>query len=169
MPKSIFVTGGSRSGKSSYALGLADRISGRRAFLATMQPLDDECAARIAAHKAERGPRWESFEEPTAIVQLINRIASDYDVIVLDCLTLWLSNMMYAGMDISASADELARTLKRSASTIIAVTNEVGSGIVPDSALARAFRDRAGELNRKCAAACDEAWLVVSGIPIKIK
>lgn len=169
MGRGIFITGGARSGKSAFALSLANQIPGRRAFIATMQALDSECAERIRRHKIERGAEWESFEEPIDIEPIIEAVNAD--VIVIDCLTLWLSNLMHTRADIAARADSLSGAIARRAerTQVIVVSNEVGLGIVPDNALARAFRDHAGALNRTIAAACQDAWLVVSGIPVKIK
>lgn len=167
MGRCIYITGGARSGKSAYALSLASHIPGPRAFIATMEPLDAECAERIHLHKMQRGAEWASYELPIDIEQVIAGI--EEGVIVLDCLTLWLSNLMHANADIAARGDALADAIKRSQATVIVVSNEVGLGIVPENALARSFRDHAGALNRTVAAASDEAWLVVSGIPLKIK
>lgn len=172
MSRRMFITGGARSGKSSFALSTASAIEGKRAFIATMQAFDDECSERIRLHKEERGDCWDSFEEPLDIIPLISRISHEYDIIVLDCLTLWLTNLTLAGdRDISSETSALAQALAQinTRATIIIVTNEVGMGIVPENALSRSFRDHAGTLNRKVAQSCDEAYLVVSGIPIKIK
>lgn len=176
------ITGGARSGKSAFALEYAAGLGVSRAFLATAQAHDDEMHKRIERHKAERGPDWVSVEEPLEADRWIRENAADYDVILLDCLTLWLSNVMLAEMDakldgetaMDARTQALVRVLSDSSShdsssNIVVVTNEVGMGIVPDNALGRRFRDEAGRLNRLVAREAQEVWLVVSGIPVRIK
>ncbi len=171
MGRAVFITGGARSGKSAFALSLAAQIPGPRAFIATMEPRDEECAERIRLHKLQRGPDWHSYEEPLEIESAIARTAPQYEVVVLDCVTLWLSNLMHTRADIASRSGSLVNAIKSCPhqTTIIVVSNEVGLGIVPENALARSFRDHAGALNSAIAAASDEAWLVVSGIPLKIK
>jgi adenosyl cobinamide kinase/adenosyl cobinamide phosphate guanylyltransferase len=171
MGKKVLITGGARSGKSAYALDAAAKHEGPRAFIATMEPLDEETAERIRRHRAERGDGWETFEEPLEVAALMGRLCGSHEVVVLDCLTLWLSNVMRSGRDVEAEVEGLVGAVKRCRpkGALVVVTNEVGMGIVPENELARRFRDLAGMLNRKAAAEADEAYLVVSGLPVKIK
>ncbi len=168
--KIVFVTGGARSGKSRFALAEASAIPGERAFIATAQGTDDEMRERIERHKRDRGGTWDTYEEPLRVSVLLGEIEREYRVIVLDCLTLWLSNICQADLDCSAEVDGLIDSLRnlRSPSVYI-VSNEVGMGIVPANDLARRFRDVAGSLNQKIAAVADEAYLIVSGLPVRIK
>jgi adenosylcobinamide kinase/adenosylcobinamide-phosphate guanylyltransferase len=160
----ILVGGGARSGKSRYALERARAVNGTRAFVATAQPADEEMAARIQIHREERGTQFATIEEPIELPRVI--IESTYDVLVVDCLTLWLSNIMHAGR----TTDGLEQAAQSSPATIIFVTNEVGSGIVPtDHALSRDFRDRAGILNQRIAAISQEVWFMIFGQPLRIK
>jgi adenosylcobinamide kinase/adenosylcobinamide-phosphate guanylyltransferase len=184
--KIIFVTGGARSGKSSFALELANnpvfskegvRGGGKvlpapsKAYIATAQALDNEMKKRIERHKKMRSADWMTFEEPINVSSLIKDIHSEYDIILIDCLTLWLSNIMHAGFDIAREIENLVHSLRtaRHSLRIYIVSNEVGQGIVPDNALARRFRDMAGELNQKIAEIADKVFLVTAGIPLKIK
>ncbi|MCI0469563.1 MAG: bifunctional adenosylcobinamide kinase/adenosylcobinamide-phosphate guanylyltransferase [Nitrospirae bacterium] len=164
-----FVTGGARSGKSKFALEKASACHGKKAYIATAQAFDDEMKARIERHKKERSCDWETFEEPLNIVALIKDIGSRYDVILLDCLTLWLSNMMLAGKDIEAEIESFTSAIINNRSSFFIVSNEVGMGIVPDNELSRRFRDWAGYLNQRVAKAADEVYLVTVGLPLKIK
>jgi len=173
MPKkTYFITGGARSGKSSFAERLAAGVDGRRAYVATAQALDEEMAARIAKHRLDRGDAWDTYEEPLAVAELLGKLSARYDLVLLDCLTLWLSNVM-AHTDTDAAAaersDELLSAVREFKGTCIIVSNEVGLGIVPDNALARRFRDMAGMVNQKMAQAADEVYLTTAGIPIRIK
>jgi adenosylcobinamide kinase/adenosylcobinamide-phosphate guanylyltransferase len=172
--KIIFITGGARSGKSSFALREAAKIEGRKAYIATAQALDDEMKYRIRKHKDERGADWKTYEEHLKVSEIIEEIKDKYSVIVLDCLTIWLSNMMCSNMDCNMEIDDLITVLKNSKletrnSILFIVSNEVGMGIVPENELARRFRDTAGFLNQKVAEIADEVYLVTAGIPIKIK
>jgi adenosylcobinamide kinase/adenosylcobinamide-phosphate guanylyltransferase len=167
-----FITGGARSGKSAFAEKLASELQGKRAYLATAQALDAEMVARIEHHRKRRGSAWDTFEEPLAVAELIRKLSGRYEVVLLDCLTLWLSNVMAHtdGDDaVNASADALVSGLKDFSGACIVVSNEVGLGIVPENPLARRFRDFAGMLNQKTAQAADEVYFTVSGIPVKIK
>ncbi len=170
--KIYFITGGARSGKSAFAEQLAAGLEGKRAYLATAQALDEEMAARIAKHRLDRGDRWDTFEEPLAVAELIRKLSSRYSVLLLDCLTLWLSNVM-AHTDgdeaVAARIQELLAAVRESAGTCIIVSNEVGLGIVPDNALARKFRDLAGMVNQEMASAADEVYFTAAGIPVRIK
>jgi len=167
----IFVTGGAKSGKSSFALSEAVKHEGQKAFIATAEALDEEMANRIERHKGERGEGWDTYEEPFQIADTIAGLAGRYSVIVLDCLTLWLSNAMHRDVDIELEIEHFLNILRHKIqnSYIYIVSNEVGTGIVPENKLAREFRDLAGTMNQKVARASDEVFLVVAGIPLKIK
>ena len=170
--KFYFITGGARSGKSAFAEKLASSLAGRRAYLATAQALDPEMAARIEKHKKDRDTAWDTYEEPIAVAELLKKLSGRYDVVLLDCLTLWLSNVM-AHTDgeeaVSSRSDELAIAIREFGGACIIVSNEVGLGIVPDNPLARKFRDFAGMLNQKMAFFADEVYFTAAGIPMKIK
>lgn len=172
--RTVFVIGGARSGKSSFALREAVKIKGLKAYIATAEALDDEMKERIRKHKDERGADWDTFEEPLKVSEIIGEIKDKYSVIVLDCLTLWLSNLICGNMDCNREIDDLIAELENSrlktpSSKLFVVSNEVGMGIVPENELARRFRDMAGFLNQKVAGIADEVYLVTAGIPIKIK
>jgi adenosylcobinamide kinase/adenosylcobinamide-phosphate guanylyltransferase len=173
MPKRIyFITGGSRSGKSAFAEQLASPIEGRRAYLATAQALDAEMVARIGKHRRDRGAAWDTYEEPLAVAELLQKLSNRYDIVLLDCLTLWLSNVMaHRSNDaaVTACSEELVLAMKGFGGSLIVVSNEVGLGIVPDNPLARKFRDCAGLLNQKVAQSADEVYFTVSGIPMRMK
>jgi adenosylcobinamide kinase/adenosylcobinamide-phosphate guanylyltransferase len=169
MKKIVFITGGARSGKSSFALKQASGIPGKKAYIATAEPLDEEMRERIEDHRKQRGKEWDTFEEPLMIAEVINRIGDRYAALVLDCLTLWLSNMMHAKLGIEAEIERLISALRSHQTSVFIVSNEVGMGIVPENEMARKFRDMAGMLNRKIAGAADEVYIVVAGLPLKIK
>jgi adenosylcobinamide kinase/adenosylcobinamide-phosphate guanylyltransferase len=169
MGRLTMITGGARSGKSTHALVRASTYAGPRAYVATAEALDEEMRARINAHKAERGGGWETFEEPLNLADLLHDIGGTHDVILIDCLTLWLSNVMLKGLDPAGEAEALVEALSSAEADVFVVTNEVGMGIVPENDLARAFRDHAGTLNRKVAEAADEVVLTVAGIPLWLK
>ena len=171
--KLIFILGGARSGKSAYALKLAESMTGERLYLATAEALDKEMAERIKKHKKERGNNWTTIEEPIKIIDVIKE-NKKYDVILLDCLTLWITNLMHTSFksEIRNPKSEISKFIsacKNSKANIVIVSNEVGMGIVPDNPLARRFRDIAGIANQKVAAAADEVYFVVSGIVMRMK
>jgi len=168
MAKSILVTGGARSGKSAFAERLTLRLGAPAVYIATAEALDAEMAARIAAHQAQRGPDWTTRAAPLDLVEALAATEGGAPRLV-DCLTLWLSNLMHAGRDPEAEGARLAQALAAAAAPVVLVTNEVGGGIVPDNALARAYRDAAGRLNQRVAAECDSVYLVVAGQPLKVK
>jgi adenosylcobinamide kinase / adenosylcobinamide-phosphate guanylyltransferase len=167
------VIGGCRSGKSRYALTAADAVSGRsKIFVATSVPRDVEMEKRVRSHQAERGRDWQTIEEPLKIHETIATFAGSADVILVDCLTLWLSNMMAADMDdkdIQARLNQTALALSQACCPVFLVTNEVGYGIVPDNSLARRFRDLAGQVNQLMAKTADRVVLTVAGIAMPIK
>jgi adenosylcobinamide kinase/adenosylcobinamide-phosphate guanylyltransferase len=170
--KIYFITGGARSGKSAFAENLAKGVAGKRAFIATAQALDPEMAVKIEKHRKDRDKVWDTYEEPLAVAELLRKLSNRYQVVLLDCLTLWLSNVIaHAGGDdvVTARSLELVAAIKDFGGSCIIVSNEVGLGIVPDNPLARKFRDFAGMLNQKIARAADEVYFTASGIPVKIK
>jgi adenosylcobinamide kinase / adenosylcobinamide-phosphate guanylyltransferase len=162
------VTGGARSGKSRYAESLITALPPPWVYVATAESGDTEMAARIAAHRAGRSTQWKIIEAPHALARVFSQISADAPVLV-DCLTLWLSNRCLAGADIDAEVGQFANALARHAGPVVLVTNEVGSGIVPDNALARRFRDEQGRLNQRIAALADRVVLVVAGLPLILK
>lgn len=171
--KTLLVLGGCKSGKSSYALARAEAVpGGKRLFIATCVPYDDEMQRRVDAHKAEREDRYETAEVPVDVPEAITAMGTGKSVILVDCMTLWLSNLM-ARDDSDAyfneRSDALVAALVAAPCPVILVSNEVGGGIVPENRLARRFRDLAGILNRKVAAAADEVVAVMAGIPLRLK
>lgn len=164
-----FVLGGARSGKTSVALARAEASGLEPVMVATAQAFDAEMAARIAAHRAERGARWGLVEEPLELAEALTREAAAGRVLVVDCLTLWLSNTLLAERDVEAAITTLGEALARLGGPAILVSNEVGLGIVPDNALARRFRDLQGRLNREVARLADRVTLVVAGIEVAVK
>lgn len=166
--RTILVLGGARSGKSRHAQRLAEERSARRLFVATAQPFDDEMRDRIARHRADRDASWRTIEAPVELPRAIRDHGAGDHVLLVDCLTLWLSNLLLADADMEAAAAALEEAVAAATAPVILVANEVGFGIVPDNALARRFRDAAGLLNQRLAAACDATDLVVAGIPLRI-
>lgn len=171
MPK-MLVLGGARSGKSIHAQRLAEALAekqgGLLTMIATAEALDDEMADRIAQHKADRGPAWRTIEAPVELPAAIDTLVAG-DVAVVDCLTLWLSNLMGRDADVGLAGSSLLDSLSRSPATLVLISNEVGFGIVPDNLLARRFRDEAGRLHQKIAAVADEVLLMVAGLPLTVK
>ncbi|MFO0998044.1 MAG: bifunctional adenosylcobinamide kinase/adenosylcobinamide-phosphate guanylyltransferase [Alphaproteobacteria bacterium] len=160
------ILGGARSGKSRYAESL---ISGPGLYLATATPGDAEMAHRIAAHRARRGPDWMTIEEPLDLVGAIDRHTLGGRPILVDCLTLWLSNLLLEGRDPEAASADLLKARASWRSPVVFVSNEVGLGIVPDNALARRFRDAAGHLNQALANISDFVAFLVAGLPMILK
>ncbi len=167
--KIIFIIGGARSGKSSFAMNEASKIKGQKAYIATAEALDDEMRERIERHKKGRGDEWDTYEEPIKIAAVLSEIKNRYTVVVLDCLTLWLSNIMRNRLEIENEINTFVNSLEDSPCHVFIVSNEVGMGIVSDNELARKFRDWAGFLNQKVAETADEVYLVTAGVPVKIK
>ena len=162
--------GGARSGKSTFALQEASEAEGRKAFIATAEALDDEMRLRIDNHKKERDKVWATLEEPLYISRLMNDVKDSYDVILVDCLTLWVSNIMHAGFDINKTVDEFIDVITQDCPALLyVVSNEVGMGLVPESKLARDYRDNLGYLNRKVAETATDVYFLAAGIPLKIK
>jgi adenosylcobinamide kinase / adenosylcobinamide-phosphate guanylyltransferase len=162
------VLGGARSGKSRHAETLVTALAPPWFYIATGEPRDNEMAARIAEHRARRGSEWQTVEAPRDLAAALAGVPAGAAVMV-DCLTLWLTNVMLAGADIDAEIARFEQALKERPGPVILVANEVGLGIVPENALARRFRDAAGRLNQHLAAAADRVVLLVAGIPMKVK
>lgn len=169
MGKAVLVLGGARSGKSGFAEGLGDALLGPHIYIATAQAFDDEMTQRIARHRADRASHWHTVECPLALSEAIQAHDAEGSVILVDCLTLWLSNLMLGDHDVAAARSRLAGLLKTMQGTLLLVSNEVGQGIVPDNALARQFRDEAGWLNQAMARVADEVWFVTAGLPQRLK
>lgn len=167
LPPVTLVTGGARSGKSRFAESLAVACPPPWTYVATAEPGDDEMAARIATHRARRGDGWTTVEAPRDLAGAL--AARDAGPTVVDCLTLWLSNLLMADADTACEFDRLLQVLEKAGPHVILVSNEVGFGIVPDSALARRFRDLQGQLNQRIAARADRVVLVVAGLPLFVK
>ena len=174
MKEIVLVTGGCRSGKSNYALTLAASMAaGRRYFLATCVPRDEEMHDRVARHQRDRGAEWETVECPLAISRAVDRLAADESAVVLvDCLTLWMNNILMETDQpqlIEAYITELQQALGRAAGSVILVTNEVGCGIVPADRITRLFRDMTGLANQRLAATADRVVWMVAGVPVTVK
>ncbi|HYG85138.1 MAG TPA: bifunctional adenosylcobinamide kinase/adenosylcobinamide-phosphate guanylyltransferase [Azospirillum sp.] len=163
------VLGGARSGKSRYAEGLVTARPQPWIYVATAEAWDDEMRDRISRHQNDRGPGWMTVEEPLDLPGVIRRHATPGATLLVDCLTLWLSNLLSAGRDVEAATAELLAALDAAQGTVVLVSNEVGLGIVPDNALARAFRDHAGRLHQRVAAQARKVVFVVAGLPMVVK
>jgi len=173
MGRVTLITGGARSGKSSHALKLAaDHPGARCGFIATAEARDDEMRSRISRHRALRPPDFATVEEPRELERALNMLDGRADVVIVDCLTLWVANLMEAGANDEAvlrAAKELLAALSRAPFDTMVVTDEVGAGIVPDNPAARRFRDLLGWTNQRVAAAADEVVVMVAGIAMKLK
>ncbi len=170
--KIMFITGGCRSGKSRYALDYANRNFSKKLYLATSEVRDEEMARRVENHKRARGPEWQTIEEPIKVAETISQYGDRAEVILVDCLTLWLSNLLLRWDDESKIMEEvgrLAAAVEKSRATSVIVSNEAGMGIVPDNPLGRRFRDLSGTANQKIAATADTVIFMVSGIPMFLK
>jgi adenosylcobinamide kinase/adenosylcobinamide-phosphate guanylyltransferase len=165
----LFVIGGARSGKSRYAQGRAEALDGELVFIATAQALDNEMAERIARHQSDRGRHWSTVEAPLELAEAIARHGGANRALLIDCLTLWTSNLMLGDHDVDAALAGLVAALRNAAGPIVLVANEVGLGIVPDNAMARKFRDHAGRVNQVIASTVSEVVLVAAGLPLKLK
>jgi adenosylcobinamide kinase/adenosylcobinamide-phosphate guanylyltransferase len=167
-PSLTLVLGGARSGKSAYAEGLVTSRPAPWTYVATAQAFDDEMTERIALHKARRGDGWTTLDALLDVKEILEALP-DGRPMLLDCLTLWLSNQMLAGRDVEAESGKLAACLSRPRGPWVVVANEVGLGIVPDNALARRFRDAAGRLNQQVASVADRVVFMVAGLPMQVK
>lgn len=174
-PRLTFVLGGARSGKSRFAQNMAesatraDGVLPQLIFVATAEAGDGEMAARIARHQSDRGPRWRTIEAPLDLPAALRENSVSGRVVVVDCLTLWLSNLIHAGQDPDLACAQLVRALDACAGANILISNETGLGIVPDNALARAFRDYAGQMHQTIAARADRVFFIAAGLALPLK
>ncbi|MEO0400698.1 MAG: bifunctional adenosylcobinamide kinase/adenosylcobinamide-phosphate guanylyltransferase [Pseudomonadota bacterium] len=166
---STFILGGARSGKSRRAQTLAEEISAQRIFIATAEPFDEEMLERITRHRSDRGPDWQTVEAPLELSEAISRWASADTVCLVDCLTLWLSNLMHADRDVARETDAVKQSIRNAAGPVVLVSNEVGFGLVPETPLGRRFRDAQGRVNQEIAAACDRVEFIAAGLSITLK
>jgi adenosylcobinamide kinase/adenosylcobinamide-phosphate guanylyltransferase len=170
MTRHALVLGGARSGKTAFSERLAIRGGRRPAYLATAEALDSEMRDRVASHQRGRGERFATIEEPLRLPDALIKAARDHDVILVDCLTLWITNLMMANEDVASAVTDLGATLVQlKTAQVILVSNEVGLGIVPDNAMARAFRDLAGSAHQRLAEVCDDVYFIVAGLPMTLK
>jgi adenosylcobinamide kinase/adenosylcobinamide-phosphate guanylyltransferase len=186
MGKGILITGGARSGKSSYAEKLAKELGSNILYIATSIPFDEEMKDRVKKHRESRPSAWDTYEGYKGLGRVISEKGGEYSGILLDCITVMVTNLLleHPGIDnenviyedfaeaekaIKEEVEELLKGISKSGATVIMVTNELGSGIVPENLLARAFRDIAGRMNQYIAEQCDEVFLTVCGLPLKLK
>ncbi len=168
----ILVIGGARSGKSSFAQALASARDGRKVFIATAQAGDEEMKQRIEKHRRERPAGWHTIEEPRRLPQALDGCEGACEVVLIDCIGIWISNLLLADASESEILQEVEAVLARcraSRACVIMVSNETGMGIVPDNRLSRLFRDVLGRTNQELARAADEVFFLVAGIPLQVK
>lgn len=163
-----FLLGGARSGKSRRAQKLAEQAASKRLYIATAEPLDEEMSRRIARHQADRGDGWRTVEAALDLVPAIDAGAED-EAVVVDCLTLWLSNLMHYGRTLESDTDRLCDALSSVDLPVFLVSNEIGLGLVPETPLGRDFRDAQGRLNQRVAEVCDVVEFVAAGLPLRLK
>ncbi len=173
-PRTLLVLGGVRAGKSAFAVARAQAIGGRVVFVATAEAGDSEMATRIARHRATRPPAWRTVEVPLALPSALTALQAEADVVLVDCLNLWVANLLQkrpelSDRDLEREAAELAAVMARPGCSLILVSNEVGSGVHPETPLGRRFRDALGLLNQAVARAADEVVLLVAGCPVVVK
>lgn len=161
--------GGARSGKSGRALSIAEAARPEQIFIATAEAYDEEMAARIARHILDRGTSWETLEAPLALADVLMIACETGKAVLVDCLTLWLSNIMHAGLNVVDESERLLQIIRSTTTPIVLVSNEVGMGIVPESSLGRHFRDEQGRLNQRVAEVCDRVEFVAAGLPLTLK
>ena len=172
MKKITLMIGGCKSGKSRHALELAEKLNSRRIFIATCIPFDEELKERISRHQQERDETWKTVDVPINLPEAISAHDGNNTVLLVDCLTLWINNLLMASEDqsyVDQNVEKLLQSLSRARCPVILVANEVGAGIVPENRLARLFRDAAGSANQRIAAAADQVIYMVAGIPMTIK
>ena len=168
----VLVLGGARSGKSAFAEGLARECGLPRHYVATARAFDDEMRARIARHRTDRGTDWETHDCPLSLTEVLRERLGPDRVVLVDCLTLWVTNLIMEEQGeqaMEAAFDDLVSLVASPPGRLILVSNEVGLGIVPENSMARAFRDHAGRLHQKIAAAAGEVYFVAAGLPMKMK
>lgn len=168
LPPLTLVLGGARSGKSRHAEALVEALSPPWTYIATAQAYDDEMRARIAEHRARRSPDWHTIDAPMALPEALRAVPPGRPVLV-DCLTLWLTNLVLAERDIAIATGELRAACREAQGPVVLVSNEVGLGIVPENALARRFRDEAGRLHQRLASQADRVVFMVAGLPMQVK
>ena len=165
----VLVFGGARSGKSAFAEDLVAEAGFERVYIATGRAWDHEMADRIRGHQNRRGREWRTIEAPMELTEALAHECRDDRAVLVDCLTLWITNLMMEERDVASAMDELTRALASLPGLIVLVTNEVGLGIVPENRMARAFRDHSGRLSQAIAAIADEVVLVAAGLPLRLK
>lgn len=168
-PDVTLVLGGTRSGKSTFAESLVQGSCAQCVYVATAEFVDDEMTGRIEVHRARRGESWRTVEAPDDLGQAIRRESTPQSCLLVDCLTVWLGNLMHHGRDVDAAREALLESLAAAPGPVVLVANEVGLGIVPDNAMARVFRDHAGRLNQAVAGVAGSVYFVAAGIPMGIK
>ncbi len=171
LKRAILILGGDRSGKSALAQRMVEEMGPSPVYLATARIEDEEMAERVAIHKLKRGSQWETIEEPLQLSDVIKSIPETKSAILLDCLTLWLANLLFTSDEQSllASVQELINSFSHLKTHLIMVSNEVGMGIVPENAVARKFRDLSGTVNQMVAAAAHEVFMAIAGLPLRLK
>lgn len=176
MGKVVLISGGIRSGKSSFALKKAKELPGKKVFLAVAQPIDKEMIERIKRHQQERGSQWVTIEEPLEIAKKLKELIKDHQVILVECLTTWVGNMLYHIQNKDLIEERfkqltklLKQNLKKKMANIFIVTNETGLGIVPDNLLAREYLELLGKLNQMIVEISDEVYFMIAGLPLKLK
>ena len=168
-PGTVLVLGGARSGKSAFAERLVSGTGLSRHYIATGRAWDEEMRDRIARHRADRGDGWQTHEEPLALAERIAVVSRPDRAVLVDCLTLWVTNLMLEERDMAAAFAGLGAALCAAAGPVVLVSNEVGLGIVPENRMARDFRDHAGRLHQAVAAIVSEVYFVAAGLPLKMK
>lgn len=169
LPSTTLILGGARSGKSAHAEAIVLASGRQPVYLATAQALDGEMAQRVGQHRARRGVAWLTVEEPLDLPEILTKEAGPDRAVLVDCLTLWVTNLLLAEREVAVAGDRLLAVLDRRLGPVVLVSNEVGQGIVPLGALSRAFVDEAGRLHQKIAATADLVRLVVAGLPLDLK
>lgn len=167
--KTTFVLGGARSGKSSYAEKLVEGSGLQPVYLATGRAFDTEMENRISIHRNSRGDEWQTVEEPLDLVGALQKHAGHDSFVLVDCLTLWITNLMMAEQNIAAETETLVAALPQLSGQVVFVSNEVGLSIVPENRMAREFRDHAGFLHQAVASVADEVYFIAAGLPLKMK
>jgi adenosylcobinamide kinase / adenosylcobinamide-phosphate guanylyltransferase len=166
----LLILGGAKSGKSAYAEAILNRFSPPYVYIATAQVLDDEMKERVNAHRERRKNLWETIECPLLLPELLKEVCGMGRPVLIDCITLWLSNLLcFSSIDPETAVEELCSSISATTCPLVIVSNEVGGGIVPENALARKFRDVAGSTNQRLARTCASVSLVVAGLPLQLK
>lgn len=168
-PGAVLVLGGARSGKSAFAENLVLQSGLARHYLATGRAWDDEMTSRIRKHREDRGPDWVTIEEPLQLVETLESVNQPENVVLIDCLTLWVTNLMMEERNMMAEFLALASFIETATARMVFVSNEVGLGIVPENRMAREFRDHAGRLHQMIAAKAEEVYFIAAGLPLKMK